>query len=386
LRLGDATAAGCQLIREIEECFMDFIDWCHYVLEVLEKQKLKDYMHDDELPGIVFSKDLTEQENFHNSDALDGVHQTIRILAEAGLVDIYGESYKKISLLGRKVLADPVNFWSEICDENLVDEEIILLKIVNETSPQTNENPKYGWLEEVGRDEICSAFKIKPPPFDTDEQMDIFQELVYNLPDLLKQREFLKAYPGGGYCTTIYPTYKGLVWELKRSYTIESKLIDGLVKDWETTNVDFKSELKLDTKEQKANFAKDVLSLANTKSSGKRHLIIGFDDKTREYLAPPDANITQNRMENVLSDKTDPVVNIRYEIVDYKKGKVGKLEIIRESEKLPYRAKEDVFDNKGKRVLEKDKIYVRHGSHNEAPSDFELKSLIEEGNRARGEI
>ncbi|MDQ3131741.1 MAG: putative DNA binding domain-containing protein [Acidobacteriota bacterium] len=366
---------------------MDFIDWCHHVLGILEKEKLKDYIHDCELPEIVFSKDLTEQENFHNSDALSGLHQTIKILAEAGLVDIYRESYQKISLLGRKVFADRVNFWSVICDEILDDKEETLLKIVNKSSPQLNETPKYGWIKEVGRDEICSEFEIKPPPFETNEQENNFQELVYSLPDLLEQREFLKAYPGDEYSTTIYPTYKGLVWELKRNITIESKLIDELVKDWETTNVDFKQEIGLDTNRQKAKFARNVLGLATTKSSGKRYMIIGFDDKTREYFAPPDTGITQEIMEQHLANLTDPVVNIHYKIVDYSKGKVGKLEIIREPEKLPYRAKKDVIvDEKGKKGLEKDKIYVRHGSLTESPSDVELKALIEEGKRARGEI
>lgn len=369
---------------------MDFIDWCHHVLGVLEKEKLKDDIHYYVIPKLVFSKDLTEQEDFHNSNALSGLDQTLRLLEDADLVDSKNQSYWKINTLGRKVLADPINFWREICDENLDNEEKILLKTVNKHSSQLNETPKYGWLKEVGRNEVCSAFEIQPPPFETDkqnEQMDNFQELVYNLPDLLKQREFLKAYPGGDYSTTIYPTYKGLVWELKRNITIESKLIDELVKDWETTNVDFKQEIGLDTNRQKAKFARNVLGLATTKSSGKRYMIIGFDDKTREYFAPPDISVTQDRMEDVLSDLTDPVVNIRYEIVDYKQGKVGKLEVIREPEKLPYRAKKDVIvDEKGKKGLEKDKIYVRHGSHTESPSDVELKALIEEGKRARGEI
>ena len=57
-------------------------------------------------------------------------------------------------------------------------------------------------------------------------------------------------------------------------------------------------------------------------------------------------------MEQHLANLTDPIVNIRYEIVDYQKGKVGKLEVIREPEKLPYKAKKDVIINeKGKKGL-----------------------------------
>lgn len=35
---------------------MDFIDWCHHILGVLEKEKLKGYIHYHEMPEIVFSK------------------------------------------------------------------------------------------------------------------------------------------------------------------------------------------------------------------------------------------------------------------------------------------------------------------------------------------
>jgi hypothetical protein len=103
-------------------------------------------------------------------------------------------------------------------------------------------------------------------------------------------------------------------------------------------------------------------------------MIIGFDDKTREYYALPDTTVTQNRMEHILADLSDPVVNIRYEVVDYRLGEVGKLEVMREPEKLPYRASQDVLiDEKGKKGLEKDKVYVRHGSQTEALQRPSLK-------------
>jgi hypothetical protein len=90
-------------------------------------------------------------------------------------------------------------------------------------------------------------------------------------------------------------------------------------------------------------------------------------------------------MEQVLANLTHPVVTIRYEIVDHRLGKVGKLEAIRKPEKLPYRASEDIYDDKGKKRLEKEKVYVRHGSQTEAPTPDELQALEAEGRRARGE-
>src|SRR5262249_14005576 len=112
----------------------------------------------------------------------------------------------------------------------------------------------------------------------------------------------------------VYPdaqaTYRGLVWETKRGFTRESRFIDYLIAEWETTSVEFKREIHLGTAGEKAEFIKDVIALANTQASGKRWLITGFDDKTREYYGPPDPTVTQDRIEDILSCYTDPIINV----------------------------------------------------------------------------
>jgi hypothetical protein len=62
---------------------------------------------------------------------------------------------------------------------------------------------------------------------------------------------------------------------------------------------------------------------------------------------------------------------------------VSAQEVNREPEKLLYRAAKDVFDEAGKKRLEKGKVYVRHGSQTEAPTTAELAALEDEGLRAR---
>jgi hypothetical protein len=278
-------------------------------------------------------------------------------------------------------LKNPTDYWSEICQQDIESDEEKLLKLVNLMSPQITNEPLYGLLKEITESDFLSQFDINS----SDKQ--ILKKFIFDLPKLLQDYGLIQVPDSvAGYQTSLKPTYKGLVWELRRSFTIESKLIDKLVDEWETTNVDFKREINLSTKEQKAEFAKDVLGLATTKSSGKRYMIVGFDDKTRSYHAPPDAKINQDQMEQILSNLTEPVVNIRYEIVDYRLGKVGKLEIIRESEKLPYKAKRDVtIDERRTLGLKKDAVYVRHGSQTEQPTDLELTALEEEGKRSREE-
>jgi hypothetical protein len=363
---------------------MDFIDWCHHVLQTLERERFHSHLDEHELEHVLFGE-IAQQPEFHTSNARQGMFDALKALSNAGLAA--EDNYRlKITPPGRKVLSDPTNYWSEICEQELDPEEEKILRLICQLSPQEGAGPDHAWLEYVGRDPILAAFNIPQPPANTDEHMDELQKYLYDLPELLADRNFLVTDGAAGYHNDIIPTYQGLVWATRRGFTVESKFIDELVKEWETTNIEFKREIGLDTKKQKAEFAKDVLGLATTKSSGRRYLIIGFDDKTREYYAPPDSAVTQNRIEHILADLTDPVVTIHYQIVDYRLGKVGKLEVVREPEKLPYRASQDVIiDEKGKKGLEKDKVYVRHGSQTEAPTDTELTALEEEGRRARGE-
>jgi Putative DNA-binding domain len=365
---------------------MDFIDWCHHILGILEKEKFNKYLSDNEIERVVFSEDITQQKDFHESNARMGVFDTLDLLQNAGLIEKNDWNWR-ISVLGKKVLKNPTNYWSEICHHEIEDEEEKLLKLVNSLSPQISNEPLYGWLNEVTQDDFLFLFGIDSLERDSNEQMALLQKYIYDLPELLNQHLFLQSDAMVGYHTNLKPTYKGLVWDLRRGFTIESKLIDELVQELETTTVDFKREINLSSKKQKAEFAKDVLGLATTKSSGKRYMIVGFDDKTRQYFAPPDNAVNQNQMEQILSNLTEPVVNIRYEIVDYRLGKVGKLEVIRESEKIPYKSKQDVIiDEKKTLGLKKDSVYVRHGSQTEPPTELELSALVEEGKRSRGEI
>lgn len=363
---------------------MDFIDWCHHVLLTLEREKFRPHLDEDELENILFG-DIAHQAGFHTSDIRHGMFHALTALKEAGLAE--EENYRlNITPFGKKVLSDPTEYWAKICEEEIDPEEAKILRLVNRLSLQQEAHPECVWLKDVEAASLLAEFNVDPPPGRTNEHTAELRKHVYDLPRLLQERGFLQTRALTGYTNDLTPTYQGLVWDTRRGFTVESRFIDGLLVEWETTNVDFKREIGLDTKKQKADFAKDVLGLGTTKSSGRRYMIVGFDDKTREYHAPPDPAVTQERMERILADLTDPVVTIRYEVVDYKLGKVGKLEVIREPVKLPYRASKDVFiDEKGRKGLERGKVYVRHGSQTESPTDAELQALEDEGRRARGE-
>ncbi len=211
--------------------------------------------------------EAAKQSTFHTSDARRGMFDAVKALSKIGLVE-EGQYKLKITPLGRQVLANPTDYWTAVCGQELDPEEQAVLNFVNNQSPQKGTNPDHAWLKDVEAKDLLAAFNIQPLPAESNEHRQELSKYVYDLPKLLEDRSFIETRGRAGYRNDLKPTYQGLVWETRRGFTIESKFIDELIKEWETTNIDFKREIGLDTKKQKAEFAKDVLGLATTKSSG----------------------------------------------------------------------------------------------------------------------
>jgi hypothetical protein len=176
------------------------------------------------------------------------------------------------------------------------------------------------------------------------------------------------------------------VWEFRRDLISQSGFIDSLVEEWETTSVEFKRELILETADQKAKFIKEVISLANTQASGRRWLIAGFDDNTREFYKPVPAKIDQDRIQDLVSQYIRPSLEVRYKTVDYKgRGEVGLLEILRKARALPYSATQSLGEKKkgGEQILKEGQIFVRHGSLIREASPEEVETLRQEAEWAK---
>jgi hypothetical protein len=67
-------------------------------------------------------------------------------------------------------------------------------------------------------------------------------------------------------------------------------------------------------------------------------------------------------------------------VIDYKVGQVGKLEVIRDAKKLPYKVSKSLGE---KARIREGQVFVRHGSQTEEPSDAELEGIHEEAERFR---
>ncbi len=102
-------------------------------------------------------------------------------------------------------------------------------------------------------------------------------------------------------------------------------------------------------------FVKDILGLANTQASGKRWLTVGFDDKSHAYHSAPDPNLSQDHLEQILAIYTEPMVEIRYDSIEHYEGPVGRIQVLRDSAKLPYEVAKSVGDHKR---INKGQIFV----------------------------
>jgi hypothetical protein len=372
---------------------MDYFQWCERVLSAyLEAarsslQVRRDGLRPDQVARRVFGPEILEQDGFFSGSEWESLKQAIKDLHDEGHIwtddDYYGDEPRlpaRITSEGEEFLEEEKSRWTDwwaTCTTapNLKQEQRDLLELVHCLSPR--EALTHAWMEWIHQESLCRELGWE------------VERLRLVIGDIRASGDFIKPRPNY-YPIGVTPpdelhvreTYKGLVLQTKYQLTVEAREIDSLVEEWETTSVEFKQELETRTKDQKAEFVKDVLGLVNTKASGKRWLIVGFKDKTHTYnsgcILPP----SQDNLEQVLSAYSNPMAEIRYDIVEHYHGPVGRLHVLRDPAKLPYRVAKSVGYEKR---IEKGQIFVRHGSLTEEPTDEELQALLEEGERARSE-
>ena len=172
-------------------------------------------------------------------------------------------------------------------------------------------------------------------------------------------------------------TYVGVVRGTQQAHGEWQRTLPELVATWETTSVDFKRELSLKRKADKAEFVRDMLALATTQSSGRRLMIIGFDPKSHAFAQSLNPRLTADHLEDVLNEYVKPALQVQLYRVPWEGGEVGIVEAVREPAEVPYEVRRDLGPHfAGQR-------FVRHGTHVAAPDPEELRTLLAEGRRAR---
>lgn len=278
--------------------------------------------------------------------------------------------------------------WIRIFARDLEEDEARLLRILNRLSEQ--KQPDFAYLEMVPYEDLYAELGWAPG-YEAEQKADV---LVRNL-EALGYAKYSLAINSSDLAAR--PSYTGLVWEHRRGITVSSQEVDALVEEGETPTVDLKRQLAVDTMSQKAELIKDVIALANTKASGPRYLLIGFTD-LGDYFDPEDLQVRaerdrlleslrEERLQEIISEYTTPVLQIRYTKAEYHKGPIGKLQILRDATQIPYAVRKtlgstDKKDKSAKQVRE-GQVFLRDGTVTREARQDEIERMRADAERAK---
>jgi len=256
---------------------MDYIDWFLKVLtQIVECSRATLRARQfgvtvDEVARVLFGADIVDKPGYSQSEQYLNLLHLFEEMKESGLLEgTKIRAHYKLWDSAAGTVQNPIKYWSSHCRIKLESEQEELLRLVNKRSVKSDANGFY--LDTLRVEELLSELKWSDG-----------KTRLLVVANELKERGLIRRMG-----VQWRASYSGVVWETRRGLTINSQFIDGLVREWETTSVEFKRELHLDTADQKAELIKDVIGLANTQVSGRRLLVVGFEDKRRTYYGPPD--------------------------------------------------------------------------------------------------
>lgn len=318
---------------------------------------------------MVGAREIAAQMGLNVEQTWGAVYDALADLEKLGLVSVESQYQIDITQEARKItVASLRTAWPGLQEVWLDEDQLAFLRAVCELSERRHED-----YAETDWTHAYDAFERLGWERDDDR----IAGLVYALRDagLLGTRLTM----GGGW--NIAANYASIVRATEAETSVLVALVRRLIPDWETTNVEFKRELHLDNADEKAEFIRDVLALANTQVTGDRHIVVGFGPKSHDFEKRVDPKVTADRIEDILDHYTKPTVTLRYRPFGWlDRGQAAVLEIERDRSRVPYRVKAPIGKE---RRIEVGQTYVRHGSHVVLASDEEVSDLEAEAIRAR---
>lgn len=151
---------------------------------------------------------------------------------------------------------------------------------------------------------------------------------------------------------------------------IGGKLVDyqklkSLLKQGEGPKLDYKEKIDISMESGKKELVKDVIAIANSQG-GRGHLIIGVKDKTRTIIGIDSSNLNEERIQQIVSNRSDPPINIRVEYIDMENKTVGVITIFR-SHKKPHQMRQTGA------------FYIRRGSTTDFARRDEIAAMLQNG-------
>lgn len=346
---------------------MKYLDWIDVVLAAMD-QAASQYPS-AALVGVDL-RDLAAKLGLDGSNAcLAAVNDAFDDLAIMGCAEHEGNR-AKVTQPGQHIARGSGlrAVWKSLFDQCLLLEEDkeVLAKVVELGVVEAQEN--YATIKLVEMREALSALERVPDP-----------GAAIAITKRLEGLGCIGQHPiiTNGSCK-VRPSYVGIVVATQQVPTELRALLNDLIETWETTSVDFKEVLRLDTDKEKAEFCKDIIALANTLVSGKSFLVVGFNDVSRDFTADVDPKCDQHRMESILAAYCKPVPMIAYTTVDWVSGTAGLIEVVCDRRLLPYRLSRDAWKFKATTV------FVRHNTLVSVASSEEEQLLLDEAVRFRG--
>ncbi|KZL93323.1 helix-turn-helix domain-containing protein [Clostridium magnum] len=145
---------------------------------------------------------------------------------------------------------------------------------------------------------------------------------------------------------------------------MDRKKLTNLLKKIEGPKLDFKQYIQIDTDSGRKELAKDICAIANSKG-GRGYLIIGIEDKTKRITGIGDLELSEEKVQQIISSRIEPPIPISLEFIEYENKKVAIISIYDGPQK-PYQMR----DNGA--------FYIRRGSTNDTMRKQEIISALHE--------
>ncbi|OGO81834.1 MAG: hypothetical protein A2Y18_00490 [Clostridiales bacterium GWD2_32_19] len=142
------------------------------------------------------------------------------------------------------------------------------------------------------------------------------------------------------------------------------KKLEYLISMPEGIKLDFKELLKLDFDSDKKEFAKDISAIANSKG-GRGYIIFGVKDKTKEIVGVELDCFNEEKLQQLVSNRIDPPVPIRVEIIEYNGKKIVVVTIFNS-------------DQKPHQLIYNGSFYIRRGSTTGVAKRHEIANMFQE--------
>jgi ATP-dependent DNA helicase RecG len=146
--------------------------------------------------------------------------------------------------------------------------------------------------------------------------------------------------------------------------SVDKQKLLALLQKPEGTKLDFKEQMLLRTDSEKKELAKDVCAIANSKG-GRGYIIYGVQDVTKSIKGIEEIKYREEQIQQIISQRCDPPVQLTFEIVFLDNKALGVLTIYKSNQK-PHQ------------IRQTGTFFIRRGSTTDIARREEIASMLQE--------